>query len=885
MALTMKKILFLILLLNLVFIAACGSKSKEELLEEGVSNLESGNYSAALVLLNNALEKDPNFVPARYQLGRLFLETEKYDRAEKEFQKVVRQNPANFKARLDLARVYLSMDQPRKAIDEVNTYLAEHPSDSEAYIVLGRAFFHQSDWPQSMAAFEKALEVNPEGEDARLGLARVLLAQNDLEGARRITDAILSSGTKVKDAAYLAARIARRAGDLEAYKNAWQVVLEQDPKDRAALYQLGLIALEQGDIEAVEDYAARLQRIYPEAAEGRQLEGFVLYQKGEFESAIISLQESLRAGEHIQTHQYLGLSYFRLNNLELALNHFQKMLDLEPGNLPGRILVGTTLLRQKRPQEAAFEAEKAIVLAPGNPAGHNLLGSALAAQGKYEEAMEAFDVAIDLDPSQSMLYVKKGLIEVGQGDLAGGEEALRQAVEVSSEVIGPRLLLADFLQRKGETDKALAVLEEGLNNEEKDALYLNRMAQIHLSSGNLDKVIETLEQAKKVFPSFEPTYLNLANLYVRMGEPEKALNEARALLSVDAGNLRGLLLEAALLEGLERGDEAQKAYRKAVESGKPEAYQALAANMVRNGNKKQALETVSKGLNINRDNTELLEIAGRLSRELGEKNQAIKYFERLFELNPDRGGVLLAASYIDDNQNEKALHLGEQAIVKSPENPAGYLLLAAVQRQIGTLDAALATLEKGIKRSSEPLALYLQKSSIQVQQGKRDQAMATLNQLVQNYPDSTRALFAKASLLQMENKKEEAASTYVQILSQNPSHGPSLNNLAYLYLEQPDKREQALQLAYRAYRLAPTEAAVLDTLGYALYRNGERTQARKVLEAAVARLDHPSVHFHLAQVYNDFGEKELARTSLQKALEHDSFPEKEDAQKLMQQLN
>ncbi len=880
----MKKFLLLILLLNLVLIAACGSKSKEELLEEGVSNLESGNYSAALVLLNNALEKDPNFVPARYQLGKLFLETEKYDRAEKEFQKVVRQNPANLNARLDLGQVYLAMDQPQKAIEEVNTYLSEHPADSEAYLVLGRIYFHQREWQRSMAAFEKALEINPEGEDARLGLARVMLAQNDLEGARRITDAILSSGTKVKDAAYLAARIERRAGDVEAYKNAWEVVLKEDPKDPAALYQLGLIALEEGDIEAVEDYAASLKRIYPKGAEGHQLEGFVLYQKDQFEPAIISLQESLRVSEHIQTHQYLGLSYFRLNNLELALNHFQKMLDLEPENLPARILVATTLLRQKRPQEAAYEAEKAIVLAPGNPVPHNLLGSALAAQGKYEEAMKAFDVAIDLDPSQSMLYVKKGLVEFGQGDIVGGEESLRQAVDVSPDVVGSRLLLAGYLQRKGELDKALAVLEEGLNDEEKDALYLNRMAQIHLRSGNTDKVIEVLEMAKKVFPSFEPSYLNLANLYVRMGEPEKALDETRVLLSVDADNLRGRLLEGALLEGLGRDDEAENAYRKALDSRNPEAFRALATYLVRKGEKAQALEVVEAGLNIAREEATLLELAGRLSSDLGRKDLSIKYFERLFESSPDRGGALLAAAYVANDQNDKALSLGEQRISRNPGAPAGYLLLAAIHRQGGNLDAAHETLDKGIERSSEPQNLYLQKSSLLVQQDKRDQAMRLLDQLIKKYPGFSRGLFAKASLLQIEGQVDQAVDVYEELLAQNPMHGPSLNNLAYLYLDQPEKRQEALQLAYRAYRLSPTESAVLDTLGYALLHNGETEQARKVLEAAAARLDHPSVHYHLALAYDASGEKQQARQSLQRALQHDSFPERDAAHQLMQQL-
>jgi Flp pilus assembly protein TadD len=72
----------------------------------------------------------------------------------------------------------------------------------------------------------------------------------------------------------------------------------------------------------------------------------------------------------------------------------------------------------------------------------------------------------------------------------------------------------------------------------------------------------------------------------------------------------------------------------------------------------------------------------------------------------------------------------------------------------------------------------------------------------------------------------------------------------------------------------------MDTLGYALLKNGRAAEARKVLEKAVSILPgNPTVNYHLALACRESGDKVQAAAALRKALQLGNFPEEPDAKK------
>jgi Tfp pilus assembly protein PilF len=93
----------IIVVLAVCLLAGCKSQTKESMVQEGQQLIQQGNPLGAVVLLNNALEKDQNYVEARYQLAQAYLQGNKLDNAEKELLKIRNQEPGRQQVLLDLA--------------------------------------------------------------------------------------------------------------------------------------------------------------------------------------------------------------------------------------------------------------------------------------------------------------------------------------------------------------------------------------------------------------------------------------------------------------------------------------------------------------------------------------------------------------------------------------------------------------------------------------------------------------------------------------------------------------------------------------------------------------------------------------------------------------
>lgn len=868
----------------LIFLSGC-NQSKEEMLTEGRKLMQSGNTNGAIVALRNAIEKDPNYYEARFELAKAYIEAGKYDKAETELEKVSRQNPANGELTLRMAEVYLATERADEAIALLQPYVASHPQDVEALVFLGRAHAAAGELSESLGAYRLALEVDPDNIEARFGLARVLLAQGNTDAAQRSLQKVIEHDPQHKQAHYFLADIEKRAGNPSRSLEYWEKVIEFAPGDLAARYQAGLHLLQMGNLDQAEEHGRFLMEQFSKRPEGSQLVGLVHFQREEFDEAALQLSDSLSAGEALISHYFLGLTYFRQGKFDLALNHFNKVLDLEPGHLMSRLMLANTLLQQKHPGDAVNEARKAIEAAPENANAHNVLGTALLADGQVKAAMAAFDKAVELDPQMASAYMKKGIIDLSQGNLPEGEAAMIQAVAASPELLGNRLLLASYYARRGNAGLALKTLEGGLSGDPQDAVLLNLKAAILLAENRVDEAIESLEAAKKAAPTAVVPYRNLASIHVQRGAMDKALAQYDALLQVDPYNTEARLRRAAVLLFSGKTEKAREAFRAAAESGEPAAQLAYAEFLVRQQDAPAALDVLLAGLKKSPDNAQLLEGAGRLYIQSGEVGKGLELFRKLAEIDPDSGYPLLVAALLQNGETDEALKIGRDAVERFPDKSGGYVLLSEINLFRKDLDQAVQVLDEGTLAVEEKNVLQLRKVQIFERAGKVEDALAVYDRILEKAPTFSEALYGKGALLHSQGERSAAEELYKRALASSPELVPAWNNLAYLQLEGGGDPQQGLQYAARAFRLAPRNPAILDTLGFALYKTEKYEEARKVLEAAVQGLpEHPTVKYHLALAYLKLNENEKALGQLQLANATESFPEKREVQKLIEAL-
>ena len=191
------------------------------------------------------------------------------------------------------------------------------------------------------------------------------------------------------------------------------------------------------------------------------------------------------------------------------------------------------------------------------------------------------------------------------------------------------------------------------------------------------------------------------------------------------------------------------------------------------------------------------------------------------------------------------------------------------------------------------------------EQGKLDQALDQLDQLQTERPNTVELFIAQADMLRHHKRYAEAAIAYTQALERfhgpeietwalyfsrgacferiqdwsraesdfrwalrlNPDQPDVMNYLGYMWIDQGLNLQEALGLVQKAARLRPSDGAIIDSLGWVLYRLGDYIQAVPFLEKAVELKPFDStINEHLGDAYWKTGRQNEARMQWQRAL-------------------
>jgi tetratricopeptide (TPR) repeat protein len=572
--------------------------------------------------------------------------------------------------------------------------------------------------------------------------------------------------------------------------------------------------------------------------------------------------------------------------LESALSQFRVILDKAPSFHQARLAASIILLRQKRIDDAISEIDKLLAEDGKNALAHNVRGSAYLAKGMYDEGIKDLNRAIELNPRIVDAHLKKGLFHLSRGKSGEFETDLKTAVQVAPEMLNTRLILASYYMSRNNHGKALTVLSEGLTGAKRDADLYTYMAKIMFADKKPDQGVQCLQKAKASDPGSLFPYFSLAAYYASNGNDEKVMNECAAVLQRDPGNVRATLCVAETSERQGRDGEALAYYLKATEKKTPAAYLLLANYYVKKKDDRKALSVLEDSAKSVPPTTAILEMKGRLQMKDKRYKEALKTFGDIEAIAPERGLPLKIAAYLDMNKPTEALREADRVITLKPNSAYGYMLLAGIYRRQNKPDRAVEELKKGLALDSSDSNARLMLAEMYARAGNHSQAIRECEIVTRIHPNFANAYFTCGVILEQAGNKKEALKNYLHALTIARDFVPALNNLAILYADGYGSKAEALRLAEAALELKPENPRVIDTLGYALLKNGRLQDARRTLEKAAALLpDNPTVKFHLALVYKALGDKEGAVAMLQKALSAGEFMERSQAGTLLGELD
>jgi len=252
-----------------------------------------------------------------------------------------------------------------------------------------------------------------------------------------------------------------------------------------------------------------------------------------------------------------------------------------------------------------------------------------------------------------------------------------------------------------------------------------------------------------------------------------------------------------------------------------------------------------------------LHLLGLIDFQAGRLDDAAAHFAALVATGKFLDEALYYLGLIAERHQdlERALRLYAQ-VQDGDDAVAALLRAATILRQHGAAPAAEELLDSLVtelpQRAPEILAA---RARIDADAGEPRAAAALLDQAMAQYPDSVELTYAAATLDEERGQVAAALLKLRTVARLRPDDPAALNAYGYTLADHHRHLRRAHALIERAYACAPKNAAILDSLGWVLFRQDRGEDALPYLQAAYADDRGGDIAAHLGEVLWHLGRR------------------------------
>lgn len=475
--------------------------------------------------------------------------------------------------------------------------------------------------------------------------------------------------------------------------------------------------------------------------------------RAEYEKARGYLSEAVKYDpDSLYLNMKMAFLLKQLQDFEGAARYAEKCNKLDPENIRCRILLAEIYAASGDNQSAIKEYERIIQIDPNQHKVRLILTTILIKDGQFNRALENLNLIIEQDPNLVIAHYYRGRIHLELGNAAEAEKGY-----------------LEVLKRNQTMEPALFDL-----------------GSLYQMSQKYEQAVETYERLLDLYPNNLIVRERLINLYYKLGQEDKAENQAEEI-------------------------------RKQSKPGDP-GRQTLGLIYLKQGKLEKSIEELDLIVTAWPEDDKSRYYLASAHEEKGSPEDALHHFRMIKEESEYYVNAQMHISYILDSQEKH--------------------------------DEAVKVLEKVIQTRKDKVEPYLMLASIYEGKNEFSKAKEVILEGLNHHEKSIELIFRLGVILDKSGEKDECLTQMRRILELNPDHADALNYIGYTYAEQGIRLDEAMDLIQKALKIKPESGYIIDSLGWVYYQKGLYDEAlSSLLKAVTYTPDDPTITEHLGDVY------------------------------------
>ncbi len=301
-------------------------------------------------------------------------------------------------------------------------------------------------------------------------------------------------------------------------------------------------------------------------------------------------------------------------------------------------LLGASLIKQKRGEDAEHTLWRAAKMYPRFSRAHEGLAEAYVLQGKLFEALESLNTAATLEPDSASIRAKRGKVLAGLGRDNDASKAFEESFKLTPH--REELIKGLQLQRMGDVVDAEKIYRDVLRQDPQNVDALRLLAGIAMRAKQWGDAEVLLNKALELAPAFFQGWMDL-----------------------------GLALQEQ-----DRTDEALEAYKQArqIEPDKANPFAAAGTSAAMAGRHEEATKLFNQAVKRDPGSPGALAGLGHVLKTVGNQPNAIAAYRTCIEHNPEHGEAYFSLAnlktfrFADDEIDVMKTHAANEALGDEP---------------------------------------------------------------------------------------------------------------------------------------------------------------------------------------------------------------------------